>query len=59
MTPIQASKKANEKKSIPIFKIEELDNKQNINYDKFFVQLILKEFLVEVLVQIGHINYTQ
>ena len=30
MTPNQASKKANEKKSIQIFKIEELNNKQNL-----------------------------
>ena len=30
-TPIQVSKKANEKKSIPIFKIEELNINQNIN----------------------------
>ena len=29
MTPIQAYKKSNEKKSIPIFKIEELDNNQS------------------------------
>ena len=31
MTPNQASKKVNEKKSIPIFKIQEVNNNQNTN----------------------------
>ena len=31
MTPIQASKNSNEKKSIPIFKIEESNKSQNLN----------------------------
>ena len=31
MTPVQASKKSSEKKSTPIFKMEKLDNNQNIN----------------------------
>ena len=31
MTPNQASKKSNEKKSIPIFKIEESDRNQILN----------------------------
>ena len=31
MTPIQASKKANEKKAIPIITVEELDRNQSVN----------------------------
>ena len=40
ITPNQAIKKVNKKMSIPIFTIEEIDNKQNLNMVSLLVQLI-------------------
>ena len=57
MTTNPGSKKTNEK--LVYTNLQDLDNNQSLNYGKKFVQLILKEFLVKAIQQIGHINYLQ
>ena len=60
MTPIQASKKVNEK--IVFSNVQEKRKKNmnlNLNYDNYFEQLILKESLAREIAQIEFENHLQ
>ena len=46
-------------KSIPISEIIQKNKNQNLNWYNYYVHLILKEFLVREMVQIGVLNCIQ
>ena len=59
MTPVQASKKANEKLVFDNLETREKNLTRNLKQVSLFVQLILREFLVKVIQQSFHIDYTR